>query len=103
MKPLDLENPHAFPSLIANSKALNGLFLQPDPDVDELLALVQERAELIAAHLGTLAPEQKKAFAQAELACNKLILERVDPLLAETGTELVKLSKAKKAIQKYKR
>ncbi|GAB3030425.1 flagellar protein FliT [Bowmanella dokdonensis] len=103
MNKLDLNHAHSFPELLVNNEALTGLLCHEEPDTQELLRLVSERDELVMTHLASLEDSQKKAFIEAELACNRLIKERIQPLLASTEATLTSFVRSKKAIKKYKR
>lgn len=103
MKKLRLHHSLTFPELDANNEALCGLLCDQEPDTEQLQKLVAERDQLILSHLESLSEPDKKAFAEAELACNKQLLELIQPLFDETEASLTRFLRSRKAIRNYQK
>ena len=103
MKKLTLHHSLTFPELDAKNEALYGLLCDQEPDSEQLQALVDERDQLILSHLDTLSEPEKKAFAEAELACNKQLLELIQPMFDETEASLTSFLRSRKAIRNYQK
>lgn len=103
MKKINLDHPYSFPALRENSEALIGLLLHESPDIDDLLRLIELRESLIFSHQEELTGEEKKAFLQAELACNQHLNDVIEPMRLEAEMALSQLVRGKKAVKKYKK
>ncbi|GGO73902.1 hypothetical protein [Bowmanella pacifica] len=103
MNKINLDHPYSFPALRENSEALTGLLLQESPDIDELLRLTELRESLILSHQEALDGEEKKAFLEAELACNQHLNDVIEPMRVEAELALSQLVRGKKAVKKYKK
>ncbi|GGD72364.1 hypothetical protein [Lacimicrobium alkaliphilum] len=103
MKKLTLHHSLTFPELDAKNEALCGLLCVQEPDIEQLRQLVIERDQLVLSHLENLEEESKKSFAEAELACNKQLIDVIQPMLDETETSLTSFLRSRKAIRNYQK
>ncbi len=73
-------------------------------DLDEmhLLRLVEQRAQIVETQLDAFSEEERKHFAELEAPINDDLLALVSNLKSELKKELSKVSKASKAIKKYR-
>ncbi|WP_088330248.1 hypothetical protein [Lacimicrobium sp. SS2-24] len=103
MKKLTLNHSQTFAELDAINEALCGLLCDQEPDVAQLQELIVQRDNLILTHLNSLEDEQRKAFAEAELACNKRLLTIIQPMLDETESTFTQFLRSRKAIRNYQK
>ncbi|AWB67797.1 hypothetical protein C2869_15790 [Saccharobesus litoralis] len=98
---LNLKYTHSF--LIDNAKAIQALLTEEELDESELLALVEEREQLIQHYLSeTPQSEWDKAFLRAEADNNTLITNKIVELQKQTASQLRVVVRGRKAIKQYR-
>ncbi|GAA0366952.1 hypothetical protein GCM10009092_34150 [Bowmanella denitrificans] len=103
MNSVNLHHPFTFPDLDRLNEALNGLLCQSEPNIEAIQQLIVERDHMVLAHVANLEGDKKSAFAQAELACNKLLGEKLAEFRDAVKADLTSLLRSRKAIKKYRK
>ncbi len=96
---------HSFtPELLGNiNQRIVELFKTlPDKDIPTLNTLLQERDNVIKAHMETLNEASLKEFANAELEVNKKLTELAQQWLEAAKDDVTRFVRSQVAIKKYK-
>jgi hypothetical protein len=100
----NLQHDSTPPELEKLNQALGQILVTDAIDDVLLQKIIAQRADLVESLLKTIATDEetRRCFAENELVVNNFIIETVSAQRSITKTELAKVSKASKAIKKYK-
>ncbi|GEA11651.1 hypothetical protein [Alteromonas sp. KUL49] len=85
-----------------NQRIVELLQSPPDIDVPALNALLQERDEVIKAHMDALDEDALRAFASSEIKVNDNLTKQAEGWLASAKNDVTQFVRSQVAIKKYK-
>lgn len=98
---MQLNHPHTPDSLSALNTSLSACLAAEDIDESHLKVLIDQRAKLVDKLLKSMNTEQRKQFAQAEIAINQLLVDCVSGLRDNAKYALSSVAKSSRAIKQY--